>query len=314
MGMMIKMRIITLTVQTDKAERTDKYISVNIPELTRSRVQKLISENHVTVNGKPCSKKLSVNKGDEITVEIPEPEILKAVPQDIPLDIVYEDDELLVVNKPRGMVVHPAAGNPDGTLVNALMFHCGERLSSINGVVRPGIVHRIDKDTSGLLMVAKTDFSHLSLSEQIKEHSFKRQYIALVDGKLKEDSGTINKPIGRSEKDRKKMTVTYTNSREAVTDYEVLKRYSKNTLIRCTLHTGRTHQIRVHMLSVGHPITGDKVYGPEKQPLFSEGQLLHACLLGFIHPKTNEYMEFYAPVPQEFRAVIDKLERKEIQT
>ena len=212
-----------------------------------------------------------------------------------------------MVNKPRGMVVHPAAGNPDGTLVNALMYHCGGRLSSINGVIRPGIVHRIDKDTSGILMVAKNDAAHLCLSEQIKEHSFKRQYIALADGKFKESCGTINKPIGRNEKDRKKMAVTLKNSREAITDYEVLKLYERHTLLRCTLHTGRTHQIRVHLASIGHPVTGDKVYGPSRQPLFSGGQLLHAKLLGFVHPTTGEYMEFSAPIPKDFEAVLKKL-------
>lgn len=289
-----------------KPERVDKYLASLDIGLTRSYIQKLIEDGCIKVNGEICSKKTSIKNGDIIETEIPEPEELKAVPQNLPLNIVYEDNDVIVVNKPRGMVVHPAPGNPDGTLVNALLFHCEGRLSSINGIIRPGIVHRIDKDTSGLLMVAKNDESHLHLSEQIKEHSFKRQYIALAAGIIKDDSGTINKPIGRNEKDRKKMAVTIHNSKEAVTDFEVLKRYNKHTLLKCTLHTGRTHQIRVHLSSIGHPIAGDKVYGPEKQPIFDRGQLLHAALLGFVHPKTGEYMEFTADIPDDFKEVLKK--------
>ena len=287
--------------------RLDKCISEMNSELTRSRIQKLIEEGCVRVNGKDTNKKTAVKAGDEIEIEIPEPEILEAIPQNIGLDIIYEDNDVIVVNKKRGMVVHPAPGNYDGTLVNALMYHCGGRLSSINGVIRPGIVHRIDKDTSGLLMVAKNDEAHIKLSQQIKDHSFKRQYFALADGKFKDDKGSINKPIGRNEKDRKKMAVTMKNSKEALTDYEVIHRYEKHTLVKCTLHTGRTHQIRVHLSWAGHPVTGDKVYGPEKQPLFDGGQLLHAFLLGFVHPKTGEYMEFEAEIPEDFKKVLEKL-------
>lgn len=287
--------------------RLDKCISEMTDGLTRSRIQKLIEDGCVIVNGSNANKKTAVKAGDIIEIEIPEPEILEAVPQNIGLDIIYEDNDVIVVNKKRGMVVHPAPGNYDSTLVNALMYHCQGRLSSINGVIRPGIVHRIDKDTSGLLMVAKNDEAHVHLSKQIKDHSFKRQYIALADGKFKEECGTINKPIGRNEKDRKKMAVTIKNSKEAVTDYQVMHRYEKHTLLKCTLHTGRTHQIRVHLSSIGHPVTGDKVYGPEKQPLFSGGQLLHAFLLGFIHPKTGEYMEFQTEIPKEFKEVLEKL-------
>lgn len=291
--------------------RLDKCIAQINGELTRSRIQKLIEDNCVKVNGEASNKKTAVKAGDIIEIEIPEPEILEAVPQNIRLDIIYEDNDIIVVNKERGMVVHPAPGNYDGTLVNALMYHCQGRLSSINGVIRPGIVHRIDKDTSGLLMVAKNDEAHLHLSGQIKDHSFKRQYFALADGKFKEETGRVDKPIGRNEKDRKKMAVTDKNSKNAVTDYEVITRYERNTLVKCTLHTGRTHQIRVHLSSLGHPITGDKVYGPEKQPLFDGGQLLHAFLLGFIHPKTGEYMEFQTEIPDDFKKVLEKLKQEE---
>ncbi len=290
-------------------KRIDKYLSEVDESLTRSRVQKLIEDGFVFINGKECNKKTAVKKGDVINVNIPEPVVLNAVAQDIPIDIIYEDDDVIVVNKPRGMVVHPANGNPDGTLVNALMYHCKGNLSSINGIIRPGIVHRIDKDTTGILMVAKNDESHLFLSEQIKDHSFVREYIALVDGNLKDDNGVINKPIGRSEKDRKKMAVTDKNSREAVTNYTVLERFRGYTLVRCKLYTGRTHQIRVHFSSMGHPVTGDKVYGPEKQPLFSGGQLLHATKLGFIHPKTKKYIEFEKDIPEDFFQVVDKLRK-----
>lgn len=296
-------------IANEDCKRIDKYLSEIDESLTRSRVQKLIEENLVFINEKPCGKKTAVKKGDTVKVNIPEPVILNASPQNIPIDIVYEDEDVIVVNKPRGMVVHPANGNPDGTLVNALMYKCKGKLSSINGVIRPGIVHRIDKDTTGILMVAKNDDAHLFLSEQIKDHSFKREYIALVDGNLKENSGTINRPVGRSEKDRKKMAVTEKNSREAITEYRVLERFSGYTLVRCKLYTGRTHQIRVHFSSMGHPVTGDKVYGPQKQPLFSGGQLLHAAKLGFIHPKTKEYVEFEKEIPEDFSDVINKLRR-----
>ncbi len=301
-----------LTVITDEAIRADKYIAGVFEELTRSHIQKLIDSENVSINGKICTKKTIVKTGDEITICIPEPEVLDAKPQDIPLDIVYEDDDVIIVNKPRNMVVHPANGNPDGTLVNALMHKCKDKLSTINGVIRPGIVHRIDKDTTGILMVAKNDSSHLFLSEQIKDHSFVREYIALCDGNIKENTKRIDKPIGRSEKDRKKMAVTMKNSKEAITDVEVLERFGTHTLIKCKLYTGRTHQIRVHLSSIGHPITGDAVYGAKKQPLFDKGQLLHAYKLGFIHPNTKKYIEFEKNIPEEFTQVLKKLQRKEL--
>lgn len=291
------------------SQRIDKYLAEKDESLTRSRIQKLIEDGLVFINDKSCTKKTEVKTGDVITLNIPEPVVLSATAQNIPVEIIYEDEDVIVVNKPRGMVVHPANGNPDGTLVNALMYHCGEKLSSINGVIRPGIVHRIDKDTTGLLMVAKNDNAHLFLSEQIKDHSFVREYIALADGNLKNDSDIINRPIGRSEKDRKKMAVTEKNSREAVTQYTVVERFSGYTLVRCKLYTGRTHQIRVHFSSMGHPITGDMVYGAKKQPLFSGGQLLHATKLGFIHPVTKQYMEFEKDIPEDFSEILNKLRK-----
>ncbi len=296
-----------LTVQASEKIRIDKYLAEVCEELTRSHAQKLLDDGLVTINGQVANKKTAVSCGDVISVVLPEPQELEAKEENIPLEIIYEDDALLVVYKPRGMVVHPANGNQEGTLVNALLYHCRGRLSSINGVIRPGIVHRIDKDTSGILLVAKTDAAHLSLAEQIKEHSVKREYVALLDGVIKHDSGTVDKPIGRSEKDRKKMAITLRNSRNAVTHYEVLERYTGYCLVKCRLETGRTHQIRVHMASLGHPVTGDTVYGAKKQKLFQNGQLLHAQTIGFIHPTTGEYMEFSFPIPSEFQNVLNKL-------
>ena len=281
-------------------QRIDKYIAENADGLTRSAVQKLIADGCVSVNGKIPDKNMKLKTGDEIIINLPEPEICEALPEDIPLDIVYEDDDLLVVNKPRGMVVHPATGNYTGTLVNALMYHCGDRLSSINGVIRPGIVHRIDKDTSGLLIVAKNDFSHNLLAEQIKEHSFTRKYQAVVVGNIKDDSGTVNAPIGRHPTDRKKMAVTLKNSRNAVTHYKVLARYSGYTHLELTLETGRTHQIRVHMAYIGHPVAGDPVYGGKNYLSKLNGQCLHAYYISFTHPRTNEILSFSAPLPDYF--------------
>ncbi len=280
--------------------RIDKYISENAENMTRSAVQKLIAEGCVTVNGKIPDKNLKIKTGDEITVNMPEPEICEALPENIPLDIVYEDDDLLVVNKPRGMVVHPATGNYTGTLVNALMYHCGDRLSSINGIIRPGIVHRIDKDTSGLLIVAKNDFAHNILAEQIKEHSFTRKYQAVVIGNVKDDTGTVNAPIGRHQTDRKKMAVTLKNSRNAVTHYKVIARYNGYTHVELTLETGRTHQIRVHMAYIGHPVAGDPVYSGKKYLTKLNGQCLHAYYISFTHPRTNEILAFSAPLPEYF--------------
>ncbi len=290
-------------------ERLDKIIALELPEVSRSTAQKLIEEGRVTLNGKTVVKSVKPKADDEVSVEIPDPEPLRAVPQNIPVEIVYEDEHLLVVNKPKGMVVHPAPGNPDGTLVNALLYHCEGRLSSINGVIRPGIVHRIDKDTSGLLIVAKNDNAHQHLALQIKEHSFRREYRAVVIGKMPKDKGTIDAPLGRSRNDRKKQTVNGINPRNAVTHYEVLERFVGYDYCRFILETGRTHQIRVHCSYIGHPVAGDSVYGPPKNSLGLEGQCLHAAVIGFIHPVTEEYMEFSAPLPDYFINVLNKINK-----
>ena len=287
--------------------RIDKYISDNIAELTRSAVQGLIENGLVLADGKPVSKNCKLRGGETVEVEIPEPEPMDAVPEDIPLSIVYEDSDLLVVNKPKGMVVHPAHGNYTGTLVNALLHHCGDSLSGINGVIRPGIVHRIDKDTSGLLIVAKNDASHLHLAEQIKVHSFTREYEAVACGYFKEPEGTVDAPIGRHRTDRKKMCVTTENSRNAVTHYSVIKQYGGYAHVRLRLETGRTHQIRVHLSYIGHPVLGDAVYGKLFKGI--EGQCLHARKIGFIHPSTGEYMEFTSELPDYFISVLNKLEK-----
>ena len=297
------METIELTAQG--GVRLDKLISEQT-ELSRSAAARLIEEGVVLVDGKPASKKDTPKSGAVVEITLPEPQSVDILPEDIPLEIVYEDSDLLVVNKPKGMVVHPAAGHYTGTLVNALMFHCGDSLSGINGEIRPGIVHRIDKDTSGLLMVAKNDLAHLHLSEQIKEHSFTREYEAVVCGAVKED-GTIDAPIGRSKNDRKKMCVTLENSREAVTHYSVIQRYAGYTHLRVRLETGRTHQIRVHMAYKGNPVAGDEVYGNGK-PKWLEGQCLHAKKLGFIHPRTGEYMEFESELPQYFNKFLKSIE------
>ncbi len=285
--------------------RLDKLIA-DSTELSRSAAARLIEEGAVTVDGKPANKKDTPKSGAVVEIALPEPQSVDILPEDIPIEIVYEDSDLLVVNKPKGMVVHPAAGHYSGTLVNALMFHCGDSLSGINGEIRPGIVHRIDKDTSGLLMVAKNDFAHLHLSEQIKEHRFTREYEAVVCGAVKED-GTVNAPIGRSKNDRKKMCVTMENSREAVTHYSVIRRYAGYTHLRVRLETGRTHQIRVHMAYKGNPVAGDEVYGNGK-PKWLEGQCLHAKKLGFIHPRTGEYMEFESDLPEYFNKFLNSIE------
>ena len=292
--------ILTVPENADNI-RIDKFVTENADSLTRSAVQKLIEGNNITVNGTFPSKNLKLKFGDEIIVNIPEPEPCEAMPENIPLDIVFEDDDLLVVNKPRDMVVHPATGNYSGTLVNALLYHCGDSLSGINGVLRPGIVHRIDKDTSGLLIVAKNDFSHNLLAEQIKEHSFTRKYQAVVVGNIKDDSGTINAPIGRHPTDRKKMAVTQKNSRNAVTHYRVIARYNGYTHVELTLETGRTHQIRVHMAYIGHPVAGDPVYGGKKYINKLNGQCLHAYYISFVHPRTNQTLSFSAPLPDYFK-------------
>lgn len=288
--------------------RIDRVLSLLLAESSRSYIQKLIEKGNVTVDGQTCtSKKYKVSSGQQVDLLMPPPENLSVEPENIPLDIVYEDEDVLVVNKPRGMVVHPAAGNYTGTLVNAVLYHCGERLSSINGVIRPGIVHRIDKDTSGLLMIAKNNMAHESLSAQLAEHSITRRYTALVYHNLTEDEGTVDAPIGRDPKNRLRMAVTSLNSKRAVTHWKVLERFGRYTLIEARLETGRTHQIRVHMAYIHHPLVGDMVYGPKKQPLTEDGQLLHARVLGFVHPRTGEYMEFQRPLPPEFEAVLQKL-------
>ena len=297
------MEEIILKVASD-TKRLDAYIAENT-DLTRSRATKLIEEGFVTVGGRPANKKTSLKAGEEVGLTIPEAEPLKLKSEDIPLDIVYEDSDLLVVNKPKGMVVHPAPGHYSGTLVNALMYHCGDSLSGINGVIRPGIVHRIDRDTSGLLIVAKNDTAHNVLAEQIKEHSFTREYMAVVQGVIKEN-GTVDAPIGRHRTDRKKMCVTYENSREAVTHYFVEQTYRSNTLIRLRLETGRTHQIRVHMSYIGHPVAGDEVYG-NGSPKWLCGQCLHAKKIGFVHPN-GQYMEFDSELPEYFLKLLKNLE------
>lgn len=292
----------------DEGLRLDVYLSHQLDHVSRSFIQKLIEQGNVMINGsKEKLKKYKVQENDEVAVEIPDPEILKIEPENIPIDIVYEDEDVIVVNKPQGMVVHPAPGNYHGTLVNALLYHC-KTLSSINGVIRPGIVHRIDKDTSGLLMVAKNDRAHRCLAEQLKEHSINRIYIALVHGNIKEERGTINAPIGRHPADRLKMAVVAKNGKEAVTHFTVLKRFHDYTLIQAKLETGRTHQIRVHMAYIHHPLVGDPVYGPKKEKFNIEGQALHAQTLGFVHPSTGQYMEFYAELPPYFTRIIKVIE------
>lgn len=288
-------------------ERIDRCISTLIDSLSRSFIQKMIKEERVMVNGKPVKGSYRTKDGDEICFELPpsvEPDI---VAENIPLDVLYEDTDVIVVNKPKGMVVHPAAGHYSGTLVNALMYHCGVQLSGINGVMRPGIVHRIDRDTTGSLIVCKNDKAHNCIAEQLKEHSIKRRYHAICYGVIQENEGVIDKPIGRHPVDRKKMAVNERNGKRAVTHYRVLKRFDKYTYIECALETGRTHQIRVHMASIGHPLLGDEVYSDRKCPFKLEGQTLHAKTLGFIHPSTGEYTEIDAPIPAYFCHLLDIL-------
>lgn len=290
----------------DAGKRIDLYLSEKIEDMSRSQVQKLIGDGNIKVNQKDIKSNYKVRKNDSIDVIIPEPVMLEITPEDIDIEIMYEDDDIAVVNKPQGMVVHPAAGNFTGTLVNALLAKCSN-LSGINGVIRPGIVHRIDKDTSGVLVVAKNDNAHKALAEQIKEHSMKRVYMALVEGVIKNDEGTIDLPIGRHPIERKRMAVVQKNGRNAVTHYKVLERFKANTLVEARLETGRTHQIRVHMSYIGHPLVGDPVYGFKKQHFKLKGQALHAMTLGFIHPTTKEYMEFNAPLPEYYEQLLYKL-------
>lgn len=302
-----------IVAKEDNNIRIDKYLSDKIKDLSRSYAQKIINDGLVQVNNKAVKQNYKVKANDMVHVEIPEPEKLEIKAEDIELDIVYEDADLLVVNKPQGMVVHPAAGNYTGTLVNALMKHCGDNLSAINGIIRPGIVHRIDKDTSGLLLVAKNNRAHIKLAKQIKDHSLSRRYVAIVYGALKNDSGIIDAPIGRHPVDRKKMSVTTKNGRNAVTHFKVLERLGNYSYIECKLETGRTHQIRVHMSYIGHPIIGDPVYGPKKDRFNLNGQALHAKIIGFIHPTTNKYLEFEVSPPPYFDKLLNLLRKNLIK-
>ena len=293
--------------EEEQGERLDKYLAGLMPDVSRSFVQKLLKANQVTVNEIFVKANYIIKENDIVDLEVPkavEPEI---VAENIPLDILYEDEDVLVVNKPKNMVVHPAPGHYTGTLVNAVMFHCKDNLSGINGVLRPGIVHRIDKDTTGSLIICKNDISHASLAAQLKEHSIRRKYVAIVHGVIKEEEGTIQAPIGRSPNDRIKMAINHKNGKEAITHYKVLKRFDKYTFVECVLETGRTHQIRVHMASINHPLLGDVIYGPAKCPYKLEGQTLHAQILGFVHPVTKEYLEVSAPLPEYFEELLKKL-------
>ncbi|SHJ60410.1 ribosomal large subunit pseudouridine synthase D [Clostridium cavendishii DSM 21758] len=300
-------KILLEVQQSEEAQRIDKLLTLKIEKLSRNFIQGLFENESIKVNDKFVKSKYKVKVGDKIEVDIPEAEELRVEPEDIPLNIIYEDEDVVVINKPQGMVVHPAPGNYNGTLVNALLYHCKD-LSGINGVIRPGIVHRIDKDTSGVLVVAKNDNAHNHLAAQFKEHSIKREYYALVEGRIKKEGGVINAPIGRHVNDRLKFAVVK-EGKHAVTHYEVLEVYGGYSLVKCRLETGRTHQIRVHMSFIGHPLVGDTVYGLKKQKMAQTGQVLHAKTLGFIHPKTNEYIEFDSELPENFKRLLEKLRK-----
>ena len=292
----------------DSGLRIDKYLSSVNEQLSRSYIQKLLKSGLVLVDGKPVKAIYQVDEGDVISLDIPEAVEPEIEPENMDLDILYEDQDVILVNKPKGMVVHPAAGHYSNTLVNGLMYHCKDQLSGINGVMRPGIVHRIDMDTTGVIIACKNDMAHNSIAAQLKEHSITRRYQAIVHGVLKDDAGTVEGPIGRHPTDRKKMSINYNNGKSAVTHYKVLKRFRQYTHVECRLETGRTHQIRVHMASIGHPLLGDLVYGPGKCPIPGlQGQTLHAGVLGFIHPRTGEYMEFTAPLPEYFAKLLNTL-------
>ncbi|WP_297243262.1 RluA family pseudouridine synthase [uncultured Flavonifractor sp.] len=288
-------------------QRADQFLAAALPQLTRSAAQKLLEEGAVTLNGRPVKKNYKTAPEDELVVVLPDPAPVDILPQDIPLDVVYEDEDVIAVNKPVGLVVHPAAGHPDGTLVNALLYHCGNSLSGINGALRPGIVHRIDRDTSGLIIAAKNDTAHLALAAQLQDHSLYREYEAVCVGNLKQDQGTVNAPIARHPTDRKKMAVNFLQGREAVTHWTVLERFSGYTHIQCRLETGRTHQIRVHMAHTGHPLLGDVVYGSKKPWPGLAGQCLHARRLSFVHPRTGERLTLECPLPSWFQGVLTKL-------
>lgn len=295
-------------VESQEGERIDRYLAETMPDCSRSYIQKLIKTQNVLVNQEPVKASYKLLIGDRLEIILPEVREPDIVAEDIPLDILYEDSDIIIVNKPKQMVVHPAPGHLSGTLVNALMYHCRQELSGINGMMRPGIVHRIDMDTTGSLVVCKNDKAHQSLAEQLKEHSMKRVYVAVVHGNIKEEEGTVDAPIGRHPTERKRMSIHAKNGRHAVTHYKVLERFGEYTLIQCKLETGRTHQIRVHMASIGHPLLGDMVYGPRKCPFPKLlGQTLHAKTLGFIHPKTGEYLEVEAPLPEYFQQLLEVL-------
>lgn len=303
------MSVIELCVDEKSNDRLDAYISNELDEVSRTYIQKLIKDNRVKVNGLIKKARYLVKEGDNISISLPENNDLELVPENIPIDIVYEDNDIVVIDKPQDMVVHPAPGNYSGTLVNGLLYHI-DSLSQINGLIRPGIVHRLDKDTTGLLLVAKNDFAHIKLVEQLKDRSVRREYTALVHGIIKEDSGVINQPIGRDPRNRKKMTVIQTNSKEAITKFQVLKRYSKYTLVKVQLETGRTHQIRVHFSYINHPVIGDPVYSNAKNEFNLRRQLLHAKEIGFIHPRTHEAMKFECELPYIFNKIIEKLDNR----
>lgn len=296
--------------EINENKRLDLFLKNNLEDKSRSYIQNLIEEEKVKVNGKIKKSNYKLKDKDEVTIEIPDAIPLEVTPEDIPLDIIYEDNDVIVVNKPQDMVVHPAPGNYNGTLVNALLYHCKD-LSGINGILRPGIVHRIDKDTSGILVIAKNDNSHNKLAAQLKDHSMNRTYYALVEGRVKEEEGTVDAPIGRHPVDRIKMAIVK-DGREAITHYKVIERFNHYTLVKCNLETGRTHQIRVHMASLGHPLVGDEVYGFKKQKFKLKGQVLHAKTLGFIHPSTNEYIEFNSKLPQYFEELLNILRKSDL--
>ena len=301
--------MIYIAENEDANKRIDIFLNEEIEDISRSAIQKNIENGNILVNGKKVSKNFKLSEGDSVSVELPEPVEIEILPENIPLDILYEDKDVIVINKPQDMVVHPAPGHYTGTLVNALMYHCGNELSGINGVLRPGIVHRIDKDTSGILVAAKSDRAHISLSKQLAEHTMTREYWAIVYNGFDEESGTVDQPIGRHPTERKKMAVVRDKtSRHAVTHYTVIKKLKGNyTLVKLRLETGRTHQIRVHMAYIHHPLLGDEVYGPKKCPFNLKGQVLHAKILGFKHPATGEYMEFESPLPKYFEDLIEKI-------
>ncbi|MEF9990921.1 MAG: RluA family pseudouridine synthase [Romboutsia sp.] len=295
-----------LVIDQEEGDRLDVYLSEQLEDMSRSYIQKIIKNDSVKVNGKIEKSKYIVKEDDKVEIEIPKPKLLEVTPQNIPIDIVYEDSDILILNKQQDMVVHPAPGNYEGTLVNAILYHCKDNLSSINGVIRPGIVHRIDKDTSGLLMIAKNNNAHNSLAEQLKDHSITREYEFICYGVVKEDKITVNKPLGRNPKDRLKMAVVM-GGREAITHFEVIERFDNFTHMRARLETGRTHQIRVHALSINHPLLGDSLYGSKNTKFKLKGQTLHAKKIGFIHPSTKEYIEFDSELPSYFKAVINKI-------